>query len=327
MTSRRASIWNLDPASYVPSTLHSVDRAWRETNCYVDVWIELLHARGLPPEMAMAFTVATDFEGDQWTFYKPPLGDLDDLFGAIVQEFNPWDRIEEHVLEQARHGRMLIIDADPWWLPDTRGMTYHAGHGKTAIGIESIDLDAGTMNYFHGAGYFRLDGDDFRGVFRLDGAAPEIMAPYCELVRWPVVRTPSTDDVIKLLSKYVARVPTENPVVAMAKRFAEVDRAWLAARPMEDFHRWAFATLRQCGSAHEVAASFLRWLGAAANRPALTDAAPLFDAISTGAKAMQFKLARAINGKKTIDAEAMFGELATAWQTAQTALAAVLTAS
>ena len=50
--------------------------AWVEKNCYVDVWIELLHALGLEPLAMLAFTVAVDFEGDQWTFFKPSHDDL-----------------------------------------------------------------------------------------------------------------------------------------------------------------------------------------------------------------------------------------------------------
>ena len=56
--------------------IHRADRDWAETNCYVDIWIELLHAWGFEPIAALPFTFGIDFEGDQWTFYKPPLADL-----------------------------------------------------------------------------------------------------------------------------------------------------------------------------------------------------------------------------------------------------------
>ena len=49
------------------------ERAWAETNCYVDLWVELLHALGHDPIAALPFTLAIDFEGDQWTFFKFPL--------------------------------------------------------------------------------------------------------------------------------------------------------------------------------------------------------------------------------------------------------------
>jgi hypothetical protein len=46
-----------------------------------DVWIELLHAMDLEPHAMLAFTLAVDFEGDQWTFFKPTPGDLWALYG------------------------------------------------------------------------------------------------------------------------------------------------------------------------------------------------------------------------------------------------------
>jgi hypothetical protein len=66
----------LDPATWRPSALHGADRIWPETNCYVDLWVELLPALGHPVEAALPFTVLQDFEGDQFTFFKFPLEDL-----------------------------------------------------------------------------------------------------------------------------------------------------------------------------------------------------------------------------------------------------------
>ena len=48
--------------------------AWPEKNCYADLWIGFLHTLGLEPLAMLPFTVAVDFEGDQWTFFKPPQG-------------------------------------------------------------------------------------------------------------------------------------------------------------------------------------------------------------------------------------------------------------
>ena len=66
----------LEPALYQRHRLHTQERSWAETNCYVDIWIELLHAWGFEPIAALPFTVAIDFEGDQWTFFKFPHADL-----------------------------------------------------------------------------------------------------------------------------------------------------------------------------------------------------------------------------------------------------------
>ena len=38
-----------DPNTYVANALHDSDRIWPQTNCYADLWIELLHALVLRP--------------------------------------------------------------------------------------------------------------------------------------------------------------------------------------------------------------------------------------------------------------------------------------
>jgi uncharacterized protein DUF1839 len=65
-----------DPASYTPHAIHGADRTYAETNCYMDVLVELLHASGNEPLAALNYLVRMDFEGDQFTFFKPPPGDL-----------------------------------------------------------------------------------------------------------------------------------------------------------------------------------------------------------------------------------------------------------
>ena len=71
----------LDPATYRRHALHADDRAWVEKNCYIDICIEVIHALGLDPFAMLPFVFAIDFEGDQWTFFKPPHDELRDLYG------------------------------------------------------------------------------------------------------------------------------------------------------------------------------------------------------------------------------------------------------
>ena len=111
------------PATYVRHPIHGDGRIWAETNCYVDLWIELLHALGRDPVAALPFTLAIDFEGDQWTFFKFPLADLSDLYGLDVQELAIWRPLADHVEEQVTRGR-----------PVARGAGFvllarHGGHG------------------------------------------------------------------------------------------------------------------------------------------------------------------------------------------------------
>ena len=51
---------------------HATERTWTETIRYVDPWIESLHALGLDPVAAAAFTISTDSEGDERTFFSLP---------------------------------------------------------------------------------------------------------------------------------------------------------------------------------------------------------------------------------------------------------------
>ncbi len=80
---------NAQTAIYVPHPLHAPDRAYRETNCYTDVLIELLHSRGFEPIAALGHLVRTDFEGDQFTFFKMPPGDVEALYGVDIHEMQP----------------------------------------------------------------------------------------------------------------------------------------------------------------------------------------------------------------------------------------------
>ena len=121
---RAAAIPNLDPGAYRRHSLHEPQRLWVEKNCYVDIWIELLNALGLEPLAMLAFTVAVDFEGDQWTFFKPPHEDLHLLFGVDVQEMYLWRPLIDHALEHLAAGKFISTEADAFWLPDTAGSDY-----------------------------------------------------------------------------------------------------------------------------------------------------------------------------------------------------------
>ena len=54
-----------DAAAYARHPLHAPERIWPETNCYADLWIELLHAQGMDPHAMLPFVFALDFEGDE----------------------------------------------------------------------------------------------------------------------------------------------------------------------------------------------------------------------------------------------------------------------
>jgi hypothetical protein len=106
------SLLGLDPATYRSHPLHSSGRTYVETNCYTDILIELLHARGLEPLAAMGCALRMDFEGDQWTFLKPFPEDLERLFGVDIHEMQPYRPLTEQIAEQLARGRTLIVEMD-----------------------------------------------------------------------------------------------------------------------------------------------------------------------------------------------------------------------
>jgi hypothetical protein len=261
-----------------------------------------------------------DFEGDQWTFLKQPLTDLYALYGIDVQELTIWRPVVDHTAEQVSRGRVVLIEVDAFFLPDTAGVSYKTDHTKTTIAIHAIDTDARTLGYFHNASYYTLAGDDFDGVFQLGTHAPTgvALAPYTEFVKFDHLIHAAPDALVTtaktLVQNHLTRRPCRNPVERYRARFAR-DIAWLQTQEFATFHQYAFATLRQCGACAELASSFVRWLGDH-GEVGLEDAAAGFDAMTNGAKALQFKVARTVATKKPFDADPMFDNMAAGWQSA-----------
>ncbi len=80
--------------------LHAPERTYTETNCYTDVGSSCCTPAAMEPLAAMGRTVRVDFEGDQWTFFKPLAEDLERLFGIDVHELQPYRPLPEQALEQ-----------------------------------------------------------------------------------------------------------------------------------------------------------------------------------------------------------------------------------
>jgi Domain of unknown function (DUF1839) len=292
-----ACLPGLDPAAYRPHALHDGQRNWPETNCYVDLWIEVLHALGLDVSAALGFTVRQDFEGDQFTFFKFPPEDLATLFDIHVQELAIYDVVERHTLEQLRRGRLVLIEADSFYLPDTRGTSYRTTHGKTTIAVNLLDPDAHRLHYFHNAGYFELSGADFDGLFREPQRQPAFLFPYVEFVkRGTAPPADLYDRALALMKNHLRQRPAQNPVHAYRQAFAAHARE-LAERPMEYFHLYSFNLLRQLGANFELLASHLVWLESHGER-GLGSALTAAREIASQAKTMQFQLARAVARKK-----------------------------
>ncbi len=308
--------------SYLPHELHAASRIWLEKNCYVDIWIEVLHALRLDPVAAMPFVLAVDFEGDQWTFFKPSHDDLRALYGVDVQELTVWRPLIEHAAQHLSAGKLISTEADAFWLPDTAGTDYRQQHTKTTIVLNEIDVAQRRLGYFHNAGYHALEGEDFVKTFRLDvDHDPEFLPLFAELVRVDRVVHRSRDQLAALSSalraKYLSRRPLVNPVRRFGERFAR-ELPLLQAAGMAHYHQWAFATIRQLGAAFELAALHVAWLDPSAK---LHPAADDFELIAQHCKTLILKAARAVNTGRALDASTLFDEMAGAWDRGMAALA------
>ena len=286
------SLYGHDPATYKPSPLHSGERTYIETNCFTDIVIELLHARGDEPVAAFGSFVRMDFENDQWTFFKPFAVDLEVLFGVDIHEVQPYRPIPTQIAEVLALGRTMTIELDAWYLPDTAATSYGVAHVKTGVIAESIDLAGQRFRYFHNASLYELSGADFRGAFRLGTDwSEDVLPPYTELIRFdagPALRGDGLRSAARrILRGHLDRVVPGNPFDRFGERLA-TDLPALLAGDAALYHAYTFATFRMAGAGFELLASHTDWLlGEEGSRA--TDA---MGRIVDGCKVLGFKLAR-----------------------------------
>ena len=216
---------------------------------------------------------------------------------------------------------------DAFYLPDTAGTSYRTEHVKTSIGIQALDPEERRLGYFHNAGYYELAGDDFAGVFRLEGhlTDPEYLPPYVEVAKLgnqpPRTGRALVDGSLALLRAHLARRPADEPVPPL--------RRALSWRPGVARRRAALVLPQLClrhAAAVRRRVRARRRLPPLARRPvaragssALRRAASV---IATTAKALQFKTARAVNTRKPLDPAPMLDTMAAAWDETMTTLTA-----
>jgi hypothetical protein len=312
------SLSGKDPHAYQPHPLHGDGRSYLETNCFTDLTIELLHACGYEPLAALGHLVRMDFEGDQWTFFKPPLEDLETLFGIDIHEMMPYRPLPDQVAEQIDRGRTIIVELDAFYLPDTASTSYRTAHVKTAIAPDAIDRDAEVLHYFHNAGLYELSGEDYRAVFRLTGDFPgDVLTPYTELVRFDAGTRLEGEELrrasLALLRGHLERRPRANPFERFGAQLS-VDLPELLEEGLDRYHAYAFATVRMVGAAFELASSYAEWLFGE-EAVAATEA---MQEIVDGCKALGFRLAR----RRPFDPAGTIEGLASAWSAAIAALEA-----
>jgi hypothetical protein len=177
--------------------------------------------------------------------------------------------------------------------------------------VEGIDPVAERLRYFHNTGLYELEGDDFRGVFRIGLDDPSVLPPYAEIVRFdagaPLHGAALRAAARGLLRHHLERRPATNPFErfgdALARTLPE-----LLAGDAAGYHAYAFATVRMAGSAFELLAAHADWL-LGDGAPPVTE--PL-DRIVNGCKLLSFKLAR----RRPFDPAPAVAGLAGAWEEA-----------
>ena len=309
-------VLDIAPDGYSTHAIHAHDRVWTETNCYVDLWIELLHSLGADPIPALAFVLSADCDGRQWDFVKMQSEDLRILYGLEVGEMNVWRPVLPHVLEAIGDGVLLTVEVDGFWLPDTAGTSYRNQHTKTTIVPNFVDDGEKGLGYFHNRGYFELSGADFDGVFNLAPAPhAEVLLPYVEQIR--LSRSTIADGIgdrdLAVARAHAARRPSGNPVETLARRVV-ADIPLVQTSGPDAFHLWSFGLLRQCGATAELAADLVGYLHGR-GVDGIEAAIPHFMQVAQGAKAVQFRMARAARGR-TVSVDEPLAEMASSWAAA-----------
>jgi len=264
--------------------------------------------------------VRTDFEGDQWTFFKPPPEDLERLFGIDIHEMQPYRPLPAQIAEQIERGRTMIVEVDACFLPDTAATSYRSEHVKTSVAAEAIDLQRGWLRYFHGSGLYELDGDDYTGIFRLDGeVSAEILPPYTELVRFdagPRLAGAELREAARAtLRRHLEHRPRSDPFARFGEQLA-TDLPQLMEAGPEAYHAYAFATVRMVGAAYELAATAAKWLFGDDAEPAAAAMRTIVD----GCKVLGFRLAR----RREFDPGPVLASLSEGWLGAIGALEGVV---
>jgi hypothetical protein len=143
----------------------------------------------------------------------------------------------------------------------------------------------------------------------------DVMEPFVEVVSFDVGPR-LTGEALRecareLLASHYARRPARNPFLAWGERLEE-DLPRLLAGAAEDYHAYAFVTVRMVGSAFELLADHVEWVLGAEGKPA----AAALRRIVEGSKTVSFRLAR----RRAFDPDPALAELANAWQEGMEAL-------
>lgn len=307
-------VMDLSPFTYEAHWLHGSERLWQESNCATDLWIETLHALGLEPVLGLSFTLAGDFDGEQWQMFTYPGAHLRRVYGIATDELNAWRPLVDHVEAHIKLGHLVLVDVDAFYLPDTEGLTYHCGHQKTSVMLQEVDRHGPLVGYFHNAGYYEATGRDAEGILGMDGGGDDSrLPPFMLLARLDDMHPAdeaTVAEAICLGRDQLSLRPAGNPVSRMHKQIEE-DLDWLREAGLDAFHRYAFGSLRQCGANAELAASYVEWWEREEGRASGGGVEEL-RGVAESMKGLEFALARATR-RGRCDLDELFARPEAAW--------------
>ena len=219
--------------------------------------IELLHARGDEPLAVLGPTVRLDFEGDQWTFFKPDPPRPRALFGVDIHEMQPYRPLPDQIAELLGRGRTMTVELDAWFLPDTSATSYRAEHVKTSIIPEAIDPARRAAALLPQRVAVRARGCRLpRHLPARSDSMPTVLPPYTELVSFdagprrdgagPARARRSTRSAITWRS-----APASDPFARFGTHLA-AELPDLLAGDAAAYHAYAFATVRMAGAGFEL---------------------------------------------------------------------------
>jgi hypothetical protein len=299
-----------------PHSWHQSERVWSTTNSHLDVWIELLNTLDLDPKPLLLPTLCASFEGDQWTHARITPADLWSCYGIVVEELFVWRQLLAHFVEQLDRGNAILVEVDAFHLPDMVGGSYQREHAKTLIAVTGYDRHSHRLRYLHGAAGAEVGGDDLDALITA-GIGSAQLAPFAQIVKLDRLVPRTEADLVHLgvaLARFHAtRLPQHNPV----KEFGDALRqhgAWLSGGDAEQYQRWAFATLQQCGASFEIAADVCAWLSA--HGEPVSDAVAPMRLLATSARVLHQRLVRVSQSGRMPNVSQTVEEMSRAWDEA-----------
>ena len=166
-------------------------------------------------------------------FFKPDPGELERLYGIDIHEMQPYRRLPDQIAEQLGAGR----DDDrrarrvvPARHGGDRATAASTSRRRSARGDRPRRARAAVLPQRRA---LRAGGEDYRGVFRLDGRSTALLPPYAELVRFDAGARLTGDalrDAARSLLRRHLRAPAGGEPVRALRRGAAARPAGAAAR-------------------------------------------------------------------------------------------------